>query len=107
MIRSRKNSHLRVSLALLLIGVMLANAGLQGMDANMPDPLGIDICDHTDSETECDKKGSGETDDIISHDVRSLTVFLNFHSIADNVYISGYLNHHTEIVCPPPEYHTQ
>jgi len=105
MILSRIHNHLRVSLALLLIGVMLANTGFQSMAVNMADPLAIDICDHTDSETECDKKESGETDDIVSHDVRSASIFLKYLSITDNFHVQGYLNHHTEIVCPPPEYY--
>lgn len=105
MIRTRKHSHLRVWLALLLIGVMLANAGLLSLAVNIPDPLAIDICDHTDSESECDKKETSEKDDIISHVVRNPTIFLNPLSILDNFFVQGYLNYHTEIVCPPPEYH--
>lgn len=102
---SARHSHLRISLALLLIGVMLANAGLQSTLVDSPDPLAIDICDHTDGETECDKNASGETDDIISLDVRSLKLFVNHLSKLDDFCVSIYPNHHTETVCPPPEYH--
>ena len=104
MIRPRKNHHLKASLALLLIGVMLANAGLQSMAGNLTDPSAIDICDHTDNESECEKKESGETDDIISHEVRGLIIFLNHLIKKDHFFVPGYLSNHTEIVCPPPEY---
>ena len=40
------------------------------------DPVAMEMCDHSDGEKEHDKKESGESDDLISHDARIYSLIL-------------------------------
>ena len=58
---------LKIFMALILTQIMLINLGYQQTGFDLQDPVAIDVCDHTDSEKGCDKKETGEKDDLISH----------------------------------------
>ena len=71
-------------MALLLIGVLMANNGYLYAAADTQDPVAMDVYDHSDGEKEHDKKESGESDDLISHDAKGYSFILNYLSISND-----------------------
>ena len=95
---------LKIFMALILTQIMLINLGYQQTWLDLQDPVAIDVCDHTDSEKECDKKETGEKDDLISHVTKTPIINFIHKSKARVATTSGYVSDPPEIASPPPEY---
>lgn len=103
MIRSNIYHHSKICIALWLVGVMLVNTGYQYLDAGNQDSAPLEICDHTDSESECDNKEAGEVDDLITYESKSFHFFSGPITLSGTNTLFNYPPSHLEIISPPPE----
>jgi hypothetical protein len=90
-------------IGLLLVAAIAVNAGFQYTAQNL-NPLAMDVCEHTDSESECDKEEKVKTDDVISHNHKNITFLAVNPDISHYIIRLDYSDSHPEIFTPPPEY---
>ena len=104
MIKNRYiKSNFPVVTALLLVMVFTTNLGYQFTIYSHLDISLIELCDHMDSEKECDEKEKGEKDDVIKHDHRDYRVYAFNHRDGLLSSVLAYPPEHLETPTPPPE----
>jgi len=81
----------------------MANTGVQFTNANDNHPFVMDLCDHVDSEKECDGKENGEADDLIKQEFNRDLVAIISNADLGAYTPAHYVFGHREIVTPPPE----
>lgn len=99
----RKYHLLRVKIGLVLIAAIALNTAYQSSGFNN-DPIAIDVCEHIDSETECDEEEKNKSDDVYSQSFKRVV----FHNASLEIMVQDhnleYCCNHPDIFTPPPEY---
>ena len=94
---------LRSIIALTLMVLFAANAGLQYTTQQLNNPMAVDVCDHQDIEQERDKKENAQTDDMVKPDPRP-DLYYRFSNVDIRCrLISGCSTNHIAIATHPPE----
>ena len=103
MFRSLQHNHLRLTVGLLLFTALALNIGFQYSSADMSEPLLIDLCDHSDSEKECENTEKGEADEFVELENNTIAADGLYSASRTARAYNHYHLHHLENPTPPPE----